>query len=173
MDLATSSRVPVWMPWPLPADWMVTGLRSVGDPGQAARGMVLACSGPGVVSRADLLVVAEEPGIGLGARFAGLDAADPGPEVTRLPADVRIHADDHVAVLWSVPGISDRAAYVGEAAGLWIWVVVWPVTEWMVVHDDLRLTDLRSRLAGPGPYPPELPFGDPTPLVTELPPLPR
>ena len=38
----------------------------------------------------------------------------------------------------------DRAVYVGEAAGYWLWAIVWPVTEWMVVHDDLRLVDLRA-----------------------------
>ena len=40
--------------------------------------------------------------------------------------------------------VSDRAGYVGEAGGLWLWVVVWPVDEWMVVHDDLHLVDVRD-----------------------------
>ena len=42
------------------------------------------------------------------------------------------------APMWSLP-VSDRAAYVGEASGLWLWAIAWPVGEWMVVHDDLRL----------------------------------
>ena len=40
--------------------------------------------------------------------------------------------------------MSDRSAYVGEAAGCWLWVVAWPVTEWMVIHDSLTLLDLRE-----------------------------
>lgn len=170
--VASQSRVPLWIPWPLPAGWMITGVRCAGSPLEPARGVVIAASGPGVVSRADLVIVAEEPGIGLGARFAGLAGTDPGPEVTRLPADVTIHADGRAAVLWSVPGVSDRAAYVGEAAGLWLWLVVWPVTEWMVVHDDLRVVDLRRRHDGADLSAVELPFGNPTPLVAQLPPPP-
>ena len=39
----------------------------------------------------------------------------------------------------------DRAVYVGEAAGCWLWAIVWPVTEWMVVHDDLRAASTCAR----------------------------
>ena len=103
----------------------------------------MALSGPGVVSRqADLLLVAEEPGVGLGASYAGLVGTDPGPELASLPRDTRITAGGHPTALWSLP-VSDRSAYVGEAEGCWLWAVVWPVGEWMVLHDDLRLVDAR------------------------------
>ncbi len=169
LGLARASRVPLWVPWPMPSGWALTGIRSVGDTRSPARGVAIACSGPGVVSRADLIIVAEEPGVGLGARFAGIEQTDPGPEVVLLPADVKVHADGHAAVLWSVPGVSDRAAYVGEASGLWLWVVVWPVTEWMVVHDNLRLTDLCRRV-GNDRIIIDLAFGPPTPMVSQPPP---
>ena len=55
-----------------------------------------------------------------------------------LPARSRRRLPD-LSTVTDTPGV-----YVGEAAGCWLWVVVWPVSEWMVVHDDLRLVDLRS-----------------------------
>jgi hypothetical protein len=143
-DTASSSAVPVWLPWPPPRDWVVSGVRRTAGTGMA-RGVVLALSGPGVTERrAELLVVAEEPGVGLGAAYAGLDTTDPGPELAALPADTKVGADGHSIPMWSLPVLDgDHAVYVGEAAGCWLWAIVWPVTEWMVVHDDLRLVDLR------------------------------
>jgi hypothetical protein len=144
-DTASSSGVPVWLPWPPPLHWVVTGVRRTAGIGMA-RGVALALSGPGVAARqAELVIVAEEPGVGLGAAYAGLDTTDPGPELAALPADTKVTADGRTIPLWSLPVLEgDRGVYVGEAAGCWLWVVVWPVTEWMVVHDDLRLVDLRS-----------------------------
>jgi len=141
-DVASSSAVPVWIPWPVPAGWSVTGVRRTGGTG-LARAVAVALSGPGLLGRqADLVLVAEEPGVGLGAAYAGLTSTDPGPELASLPSDTRITADGHQAALWSLPA-GDRSVYVGEAAGCWLWVVAHPVGEWMVVHDDLRVVDLR------------------------------
>ena len=144
-DTAASAGVPLWVPWPMPRGWVASGLRRTATRG-LARGVVLALTGPGVtVHQAELLLVAEEPGVGLGAAYAGLDTGDPGPELASLPADTKVTADGHSIPLWSLPVLgADRGVYVGEAAGCWLWVVVWPVSEWMVVHDDLRLVDLRS-----------------------------
>ena len=33
---------------------------------------------------------------------------------------------------------------MGEAAGLWLWLVAWPETADLMVHDDLTLVDLRD-----------------------------
>lgn len=144
-DIASSSGVPVWLAWPPPRDWVVTGVRRTASDGMA-RGVAVSFTGPGLTSRqAELVVVAEEPGVGLGASYAGLDTPDPGPELASLPADTRVTAGGHLTALWALPVVEpDRVVYVGEAAGCWIWAIVWPVTEWMVVHDDLRLVDLRA-----------------------------
>lgn len=144
-DAASSSAVPVWLPWPPPAGWVAAGVRRTAGTGRA-RGVATAFSGPGVAARqVELVVVAEEPGVGLGAAYAGLSTTDPGPELTAVPADTKVSAAGHSVPLWSVPVLdADRAVYVGEAAGCWLWAIVWPVGEWMVVHDDLRLVDLRS-----------------------------
>jgi hypothetical protein len=142
-DVASSSSVPVWLPWPMPLGWSVSGVRRAGGTGPS-RGVAVAVTGPGIASRlAELVLVAEEPGVGLGASYAGLRATDPGPELADLPRDTRLVAGGNATALWSLPVI-DRGVYVGEAEGLWLWAIVWPVSEWMVVHDDLHLVDVRA-----------------------------
>jgi hypothetical protein len=41
-------------------------------------------------------------------------------------------------------GAEDRAVYVGEALGCWIWAVLWPGTAGFLLIDDFVLTDLRD-----------------------------
>ncbi|RST21580.1 hypothetical protein EF908_21320, partial [Streptomyces sp. WAC04770] len=73
------SQVPVWMPWPLPVGWLFTGVASAGDDRSGGRATVVACSGPGPLGgMGEMLLVAEELGVGLGARYAGIDGPDPG-----------------------------------------------------------------------------------------------
>ena len=142
-DAASSSGVPVWLPWPMPPGWAVSGVRRTGGTG-SARGVAIALMGPGMTARqAELVLVAEEPGVGLGASYAGLDSTDPGPGVASLPCDTKLTVGGHPTPMWSLP-VSDRAAYVGEAGGCWLWAIAWPVGEWMVVHDDLTLVDVRA-----------------------------
>src|SRR3954452_24112968 len=43
---AARSRVPVWLPYPLPPDWLITGLRWAGSDRTGPVATVLACSGP-------------------------------------------------------------------------------------------------------------------------------
>ena len=143
LDVAASSGVPVWMPWPMPAGWSVSGVRRAGGTGPS-RGVAVSLTGSGLTARqVEMVLVAEEPGVGLGSSYAGLLSTDPGPELADLPRDTKLTAAGHPTALWSLP-VSDRAGYVGEAGGLWLWVVVWPVSEWMVVHDDLHLVDART-----------------------------
>jgi hypothetical protein len=139
------SRVPVWVPWPLPTAWLVTGTVAVGDDPTAARAVAVACSGPAPLGGlGELVVVAEEPGVGLGARFAGIDEPDPGPAIWSRPADARLVTGHHPAAMWSVGSNEDRVAFVGEAAGLWLWAVLWPADTGYLVAEDLRLLDLRE-----------------------------
>ena len=75
---ASAARVPIWLPWPLPRGWLVTGVVTAGDERTGARATAIACSGPAPMGGvAELLVVAEEPGVGLGARFAGWTGRTP------------------------------------------------------------------------------------------------
>lgn len=117
-----------------------------GDEAGGVRATLLACSGPNPVGGpADLLLIAEEPMVGLGARFAGLPTSDPGPEVGHGAADARVEVDGHPAPLWVVPSADhDRAAYAGEAAGRWLWMVLYPQTAGFLTIEPLRLVDLRD-----------------------------
>src|SRR4051812_36078708 len=62
--------VPFWAPVPLPPEWTVAGVAYVGDRRTRWRATVFSATGlaPLDIEPADLLLVAEEPGIGLGAR---------------------------------------------------------------------------------------------------------
>jgi len=138
----TGDRCPTWLPWPLPDSWSVSGVGSVG--GQRTAATVLACSGPDPLSApGDLVMVAEEPGVGLGARYAGLGATDPGPEIGDRPADAKIVAGGHPTPLWHLGGPDDREAYVGAAAGRWLWLVGWPgLATAVVLLDATTFVDL-------------------------------
>ncbi|RAS31383.1 hypothetical protein BCL80_105385 [Streptomyces avidinii] len=141
------ARVPVWMPWPLPVGWLFTGAAYAGDDRSGGRATVVACSGPGPLGgMAELLLVAEELGVGLGARYAGLDGPDPGPgmRVDEAP-DAKVLAAGRPTALWHVKDApADRAVFAGEARGLWLWAVVWPEQSGLLMYDELVLTDLRD-----------------------------
>ena len=160
--LVSQSGVPVWCPWPLPPGWLVTGTAHAGDERTGARATVVALSGPAPLGGAgELLLVAEEPGVGLGARFAGLAGPDAGPLSGGTAPQARVHTAGHPTALWSVDCPDDRVAYVGEALAYWLWAVLWPDTAGLVVQDRLTLVDLRDT-----EHPLDLPFGAPSPRLT-------
>ncbi|MEV4297811.1 DUF6758 family protein [Microbispora rosea] len=147
--LCEAARVPVWLPWPLPTGWLVTGFAEVGDDRTGVRASVVALSGPSVTQGpADMLIIAEEPGVGLGAAYAGLPGPDPGEGFDAGPPHAKIDARGHPTALWcagrGVPG--DRAVYVGEALGNWLWTVAWPVEAGcFIALANLSLRDLRDQ----------------------------
>jgi hypothetical protein len=140
------SGVPVWMPHALPQGWTCTGMAYAGDERAPATATVTCLSGPSPLGGvADLMIIAEEPGVGLGSRHAGLSETDPGIGFDGGPPDAKVYAASHPTALWSVPALDDRAIFVGEAKGLWLWAVVWPSMAGVLMYDDLSLTDLRDR----------------------------
>lgn len=152
--VAAGSGVPVWLPWPLPRGWLVTGLATAGDERTGARAAALACSGPAPLGGvAELVLVAEEPGIGLGARFAGLDGPDGGGIPDGRAPDAKLEAAGQTTAMWSVPSSDDRAVYVGEALGCWVYAIVWPESAGFLLIDDFALRDLRDGTV------PDLPLG--------------
>lgn len=139
-----TARVPVWVPWPLPLGWLVTGFADAGDERSGGRAVAVALSGPSPVGGpADLVLIAEEPGIGLGASYAGLPGPDPGDGFGTSAPDAKVHIDGHPLPLWAVPG-SDTAAFAGEALGNWLWAVLWPAPAGALMMEGLRLSDLRE-----------------------------
>jgi hypothetical protein len=161
-QVAATARVPLWLPWPLPHGWLVTGVTGAGDERTGARAGVMACTGPAPLGGVgELLLVAEEPGVGFGAHLAGLDGPDPGEMKEDRPPDVKIHAAGHPTAMWCVPGPEDRAVYVGEASGCWLWAVLWPDSAGFLLMDEFVLTDLRD--AG---YELDVPLGSLSPRLS-------
>jgi hypothetical protein len=157
------SAVPLWCPWPLPAGWLVTGMAWAGDDRSGVRATAVACSGPAPLhdGPADVLLIAEEPGVGLGNRFAGLVGADPGgmlPDVVSAP-HARMRVDGRDTPMWSMNTPADRVAYVGEARGMWLYAVAWPADAGYVFSDEIVLHDLTQWL------PSELVYGAPSPYL--------
>lgn len=151
---AGRSRVPIWVPYPLPSGWLITGLRWAGSERTGPVATVLGCSGPhplptsiwdgaGAVRAADLLLVAEEPGVGLGAHFAGLPTVDPAGAIGQGAPAVKLRAGGHDVPLWWI-GTDDAAVFVGEAAGVWLWVLAWPADAAAVLMEKFRLEDYRE-----------------------------
>ncbi|GAA5077057.1 hypothetical protein HNP84_003640 [Thermocatellispora tengchongensis] len=141
-----NSRVPVWLPWPLPPGWLVAGFAEAGDDRRGAGASVVAVAGPSVLhGPADLLIVAEEPGVGLGAGLAGIDGPDPGAGFGEGPPHAKIEILGHPTPLWCVDGVPDRAVYAGEALGNWLWTIAWPAEAGcLIALAQLSLRDLRD-----------------------------
>lgn len=154
------SRVPIWMPGPLLPGWTVTGVGYAGDERTGGRATVLACSGPAPLGGvADLLLVAEELGVGLGAGYAGLPSADAAPDTSTAPT-AKIQAAGHPTALWVVPGPTDRCVFVGEAMGLWLWAILWPAAAGYLLAEHVSVHDLHEHTPG------DVVFGAPSPYLT-------
>jgi hypothetical protein len=155
--LLRTAQVPVWLPWPLPQGWLVTGFAGAGDERTGSRASVVALSGPSPLGGpGDMLIVAEEPGTGLGAGLAGLDAIDPGTGFAAEQPTATAQFDNHDIPLWLVDS-PDRAVFAGEAKACWLWLVMWPETTGCLLVDPIELRDLREPLQDL-----DLPFGAPS-----------
>lgn len=150
LAVAAASAVPLWLPWPLPAGWLVSGVRTAGDDHSGTVATVLAYSGPNPLAagadgerQADLLFVAEQPGLGLGAHLAGLPDVDPGASISEGAPHLKLVASGQHTPLWAVP-VDGLVAYVGEAAGVWLWALVWPQSAGAVLLETFELVDLRD-----------------------------
>jgi hypothetical protein len=153
-------RVPVWLPWPLPVGWLVTGFAGAGDDRSGTRGCLVALSGPNPVGGpGEMLLVSEEMGVGLGAWLAGLSGPDPGEGFATGPADAFVRFAHHEFPMWHVQ-TPDRAAFAGEVLGNWLWMVLWPDTAGVLLLEALSLVDLRD----PG-QDLDLPFGAASPRL--------
>ena len=153
-------RVPVWLPWPLPTGWLVAGFAGAGDERTGLRASVVALVGPNPVGGpSDLLIVAEEPGTGLGAGLAGLDGVDPGAGFASVPPCAEVSFSNHDVPLWVVDA-PDRAVFAGEAKGCWLWLLLWPDTAGCLLIDTMELRDLRDPWQDL-----DLPFGAPSPRL--------
>lgn len=159
--LARAGSMPAFLPWPLAPGWAVADFGVVADAGGEGRATFVTCSGPtdldGVV---EISLVSEEPGVGLGARCAGVTRTDPGAEIGEGPPLVKVRIDGHPIPLWPVPTSEadvsfDRSVFAGEAQGRWLWIVLRPASAALLLKDEWILLNLAD--LGPGLI--DLPFG--------------
>ncbi len=143
--------VPLWTPWPVPFGWTFGGFAHLGGrPGQGdreARGSATVASWSGddpFGDPAELMLVCEEAGAGVGSHFAGLAMSYPSPGVGEGPPHAKFEVDGRPVPLWAVEAGPGRAAYAGEAAGRWLWVIVHPAESAALVVQPMHLVDARQ-----------------------------
>ncbi|GAA3741155.1 hypothetical protein GCM10022402_21170 [Salinactinospora qingdaonensis] len=164
--LSDSAQVPMWIPWPLPSGWVVTGFADAGDERSGALATVVALSGPAPLGGVgDLAIVAEEPGIGLACRLAGMAGADPGDGFDSGAPDGKVRHDGHDIALWSIDAGAQYAVYVGEAMANWLWFVFSPADTGVLMCEITAVRDLSDRHDGDVAMEP--PFGALSPFLTE------
>lgn len=160
--LHTAGAFPTYLPWPMSPGWSVSDFGVVAAEGRT-RGTITCCSGTSALDGpVDVLVVAEEPGTGLGARCAGTRSTD--PEVGEGRPSVRVRIESQAVPLWPVSTSAsdpdfDRSVVAGEAGGRWLWMVLRPASAILLLRDDWILRDV----SGVGAPLLEMPFGGPTP----------
>ncbi|MDT0331663.1 DUF6758 family protein [Nocardiopsis lambiniae] len=163
--LLPQSRVPVWVPWPLPTGWVVTGFAEAGDDRSGALGIAVALSGPDPLGGVgEAVIVAEAPGVGLGARLAGLEGPDPGDGLDTRAADAKVRFEGHEIPLWNLDLGRDRAGYTGEALSQWLWVIFASADTALLMCEINALRDLRDINDGGVAFEP--PFGAPSPFLS-------
>lgn len=156
---------PTYLPWPLGPAWSVTDLARVGRPGETACATYTCTSGTSALDGpVDVLVVSEEPGVGLGARCAGLAEHAPGPELGEGRPEVRVRLEHQTVALWALSTSRsstdlDRSVLVGEAAGRWLWLVLRPASAILLLREDWILREA----AAMGPTLVEMGYGGPRP----------
>jgi hypothetical protein len=155
--IGSGPATPFWVTWPLMYGWTLTGVAWAGDDRQGPRATAVSFSGPAPLADgpADVVIVAEEPGVGLGAGLAGLTGLDPGDIDARFRG-AEVRADGHPTPLWAVASPPDRSTYVGEARGMWLYAITWPAQAGYVLAEDVVLCDMTDRIPG------ELVFGAPS-----------
>ncbi len=155
---------PTVLPWPLGPTWTLSDHAWAGEPGCTVATLTC-CSGASALDGpVDVMVVVEEPGVGLGARVAGVGEHAPGVEPGAGPPTARVRLDHQQVALWalstsgSAPDL-DRSVLVGEAGGRWLWLVLRPASAILLLREDWLL----RAAADLGPVLVEIPFGGPRP----------
>jgi hypothetical protein len=163
--LAASRSFPTYLPWPVSPGWSVSDFACVGDGRGAAVATLTCTSGTSELDGpVDVLVVAEEPGTGLGARCARTAHVDPGAEIHDQPPTARVRIGRQPVSLWDVStsatdGELDRSVVAGEAGGRWLWLVLRPASALLLLREDWILRDVSEV----GPPLLDMPFGGPRP----------
>jgi hypothetical protein len=157
--------LPTYLPWPMSPGWSIADFGCVAaEKGPALATVTTTIGASALDGEVEVTVVTEEPGVGLGSRVAGAATADPGDAVGQGAASIRVRVDAHPVPMWVLPSSDDddllaRAAFVGEAGGRWLWLVMRPASAALLLRDDWLLADA----SGFGPEAIDMPFGGPPP----------
>ncbi len=160
-----AAELPTYLPWPMSPGWSIADFGCVaGGDGPALATVTTTIGTSALDGEVEVTVVSEEPGVGLGSRVAGTATAEPGDAVGQGAASIRVRVDAHAVPMWVLPSSDDddllaRAAFVGEAGGRWLWLVMRPASAALLLRDDWLLADA----SGFGPEAIEMPFGGPPP----------
>ena len=143
-DLLKEAAVPVWLPWPIPLGWLVTGFTGAGDDRSGTTGLrgraVRAQPGRRPGRDAGHLRGA---GGGPGRAVRRAAGPDPGEGFATGPPHALVQFGHHEFPLWHV-GRAGAAAFAGEVLGSWLWIMLWPDTAGMLLLETLSLRDLRD-----------------------------
>lgn len=155
---------PTYLPWPMAAGWVVSDFGVVTRGSGRPLATVTCCSGStDLDGRVDVFVVAEEAGVGLGGRCAGLPAPEPDIGFGLGRPAVRVRINSQSVPLWTVStseaGELDRSVVAGEAGGRWLWIVLLPASAVLLMQDEWILRDVSAL----GPALVDLPFVGPGP----------
>lgn len=159
--LVLAEPVPTYLPWPMSPGWSLADVGAVATgAGRAGRASVTRTVGStDLDGSVEVTIVSEDPGVGLGARCAGVEQVDPGVDVTADVPAIRVRAEGRAVPLWSLEAADadplTRAVFVGEADGRWLWLVVRPAAAALLLRDEWLLADV----TGIGPEALEMPFG--------------
>ncbi|RJS46658.1 DUF6758 family protein [Nocardioides cavernaquae] len=158
--LSLAESFPTYLPWPLGPGWQVTDFGTVGTPGRARASFSAVTGTSDLDGPVEVLLVAEEPGVGLGARVARTRHSDPGTEIAGRQPEARLRLGSTSVPLWSISTHDtdaelDRSVLAGEAEGRWLWVVLRPASAILLMSDAWKLADASEF----GPHLVATPFG--------------
>ncbi|MBO0842396.1 MAG: hypothetical protein J2O46_04365 [Nocardioides sp.] len=159
--LDVAGAFPTYLPWPLEPGWSVTDFAVVGDMGSVSATLMSVGGFTAPDGHVEVIVVAEETGVGLGARCARTPWPGPGAEAGAGPSTARVRAGGQQVPLWPLTQWTngaeewERSVLVGEADGRWLWLIFRPASAALLLQDDWQLRDVTEL----GPAMVELPFG--------------
>ena len=156
--MRTVAQVPTYLPWPMSPGWSIADFGCVGGGGGTAT-VTTTVGNSDLDGRVEVTIVSEDPGVGLGARCAGVDVIDPGGGLVEQAPTIRVRAGGRTVPLWPIDGPDgpplERAVFAGESDGRWLWLVLRPASAALLLHDEWLLADV----TGFGPEAIEMPFG--------------
>lgn len=155
-----SEELPTYLPWPMSPGWSISDFGCVDGGGRTHATVTTTVGTSDLDGPVEVTVIAEEPGVGLGARCAGTAYDDPGEQIGHGPHAIVVRADGRPVRMWAVDPADDdalfaKSVFAGEADGRWLWLVIRPASAALLLRDEWLLADV----TGFGPEALEMPFG--------------